>query len=58
MKGWVDNDAIKRLPTVVLHSAAFKCCILLRALEYRGLQSKEQGKIAFKIMHLIDSTEA
>lgn len=29
MKGWVDNDIIKRPPTVVLHSAAFKCCMLL-----------------------------
>lgn len=38
--------------------AAFKCCMLLWALEYRGLQWKKQGKILFKIMHLIASTEA
>lgn len=37
MKGWVGNDIIKRLPTVVLHSAAFKCCMLLMSTGVQGL---------------------
>lgn len=28
-EGWVDNDITERPPTVVLHSAAFKYCMLL-----------------------------
>jgi len=54
----MDDDIVKRPPAVVLHSAAFKRCTLLWALEHRGLQWKEQGKIAFTVMHLTASTEA
>lgn len=40
MKGWLGNDIIKRPPTVVLHSAAFKCYVLLMSTGVQGLTVK------------------